>query len=63
MSQSPKRVRFSIGETVRELGEQGVVPTKIIYQADGNVVLHTRAASAGEGEAVSDEIARVLGNA
>lgn len=61
MTMIGKRRRFQLGETVRELSEHGLVTTKIVYQPDGAVELHTRASDGPEGGSVADEISRVLG--
>jgi len=63
MANDRRKSRVRLGETIRELNEQGLETTKVICQPDGAIEFHTRRSGGGEDVSIADEISRVLGRA
>lgn len=63
MATDRRSSRVKVGATIRELNEQGLETTKVIYQPDGAIEFHTRTSGVGGDASITDEIARVLGRA
>lgn len=61
MTAIPQRRRIQLGESVRQLNEQGLTPTKIVFQPNGAIEFYTERSGTGADNAIDDEIKRVLG--